>query len=133
MQVDNRGPPTVDQVLQGWADTQAKYPNAQLVTSSLDNFAQALSAKRRRDLRRLQHRTDEKAHTKSSPLQTKAWALPVVSNKELGSTWIFGLASDATKLAWYRAAARARATFLKLSPVRFNVMFRKKLCLKMIF
>ena len=123
------------QVLQGWADTQSKYPNAKLVTSSLDDFAALLADKRRRDIQRSSRRirknnnnNKEISRNRKTPVEdggddalaaaSATWALPVVANAELGSTWIFGLSSDATKLAWYRAAARARAEFLQANPVR---------------
>ena len=36
----------------------------------------------------------------------------MVTNVEIGSTWIYGIAADPIKLRWYRAAARARAASL---------------------
>ena len=38
--------------------------------------------------------------------------MPVVTNVEIGSTWIYGIAADPMKLRWYRAAARARVVSL---------------------
>jgi len=110
MQVDNRGPPTVDQVLQGWADTATVFPSAELVSSSLDEFAQLLVQKRHLDRRKMLHK---KWHGHK---HTGDWSIPVVQNAELGSTWIFGVSSDPTKLSYYRAAARVRAEEVAENP-----------------
>ncbi len=81
------------------------------MSSSLDNFAALLAEKRQRDKRRqrLLLLQRQKQHSSKNSKQhyvvdadadAASWALPVVSNKEIGSTWIFGVSSDSTKLAW---------------------------------
>jgi hypothetical protein len=64
-----------------WAATQARFPNAQLLLSSLDDFALAIL-----------------------PI---AETLPQVTG-EIGQSWSYGAPADPAKVAAYRAARRVR-------------------------
>jgi len=77
MHVDNRGPQTAAQVIEGWAAVQRAYPNAVLQLSTLDAWTERLLAAR-------------------SSLSEAA--LPTVANAEPGSTWIYGVASQPRKV-----------------------------------
>jgi len=78
---DNRGPQTPEQIAKIYADLEAKYPNAEIVASSLDQIARDVIAIRER--------------------------LPVVA-AELGDTWIHGFGSDPVKMARMRRLSRLR-------------------------
>ena len=79
---DNSGPPgSVKEVQDYWAATQARFPNAQLVLSSLDDFALAIL-----------------------PI---AETLPQVTG-EIGQSWLYGAPADPAKVAAFRAARRVR-------------------------
>lgn len=83
---DNAGPPKDSQeVLELMARLTADYPDATVVASSLDDFAEAAWAKR---------------HT-----------LPVIE-EEIGDTWIHGVASDPLKIADYLSLLRLRDQWL---------------------
>lgn len=73
---DNMGPPTKEMVRQSYQKLQERFPEAELVVSSMDEFAKLL-----RDIQ------DE---------------LPVVT-AEIGDTWIQGIGTDPTKVRQYRA------------------------------
>jgi hypothetical protein len=73
---DNMGPPTKEMVLQTYQKLQERFPEAELLTSSLDSFAEVL--------RGIQD------------------TLPVMTD-EIGDTWIQGLGTDPTKVRNYRA------------------------------
>ena len=90
MHVDNTGAQTPAQAITGWEATKRLYPNAKLHLSSLGEFATVLGA----------------ARTSGNVGPS---ALPIVTDVEAGSTWIFGLASTPRKFRRYRAAARVRA------------------------
>ena len=90
MHVDNTGPQTSEQALEAWQSTQRLYPKAKLELSNLGAFASAIEKARRIG------RVGEDS-------------LPTVSDVEIGSTWIYGLASSPRKFRRYRAAARVRA------------------------
>eukprot|EP01062_Namystynia_karyoxenos_P018197 TRINITY_DN16765_c0_g1_i1.p1 TRINITY_DN16765_c0_g1~~TRINITY_DN16765_c0_g1_i1.p1 ORF type:complete len:936 (+),score=259.95 TRINITY_DN16765_c0_g1_i1:77-2884(+) len=96
MHVDNRGPQTPQQALEGWAAVQRAFPNARVVLSSMDEWAAQLAAARPRLAPR---------------------ALPAVSDVEPGSTWIYGISSQPRKMRWYRAAARAAAAAVRSGAV----------------
>jgi len=85
MHVDNRGPQTAEQVLEGWTATQRVFPNAVLHSSSMDAWLQAF----------------EQAEE-----QPDGPSLPVVDDVEMGDTWTFGVPSDPTKTRAYRAVTR---------------------------
>ena len=82
MTVDNSGPQSVSEVLEGWRDLRLLFPNAKLLASSLEAFT------------------------------AEAWAvrakMPRVT-EELGDTWIRGTGADPTKGRRYRVVARALA------------------------
>lgn len=76
---DNEGPQTADEVRRIYADYQRKYPNAEIQAISLEEFGQIV----------LEHAKD----------------LPVI-DREIGDTWIHGVATDPKKLGRYRAILR---------------------------
>ena len=79
---DNTGPPpTAAAVVQWWSATQASFPNATLILSSLDAFAQAIL-----------------------PITE---SLPQVTG-EIGQSWSYGAPGDPQKLAAFRAIRRTR-------------------------
>ena len=79
---DNSGPPpSADAVTSWWAATQARFPNASLLLSSLDDFTRAVL-----------------------PM---ADALPRVTG-EIGQSWSYGAPADPNKLAAMRAQRRLR-------------------------
>eukprot|EP00035_Acanthoeca_spectabilis_P012198 m.217259 g.217259 ORF g.217259 m.217259 type:complete len:964 (-) comp15556_c0_seq3:239-3130(-) len=88
MHVDNRGPQTVAQVLEGIAAVHRNFPNAEVVVSSMDAWARSVLA--------------------SNSTLTES-ALPRVVDVEPGSTWVQGVASDPYKIRRYRAVARVAA------------------------
>jgi hypothetical protein len=77
--IDNLGPQSPDEVRQVWSEMQTAFPGAQVVASTLDDFADALL-----------------------PLRE---SLPVVT-AEIGDSWIHGAGSDPLKLARFRALQR---------------------------
>eukprot|EP00658_Telonema_sp_P-2_P053814 TRINITY_DN424_c0_g7_i1.p1 TRINITY_DN424_c0_g7~~TRINITY_DN424_c0_g7_i1.p1 ORF type:complete len:974 (+),score=146.08 TRINITY_DN424_c0_g7_i1:115-3036(+) len=91
MRVDNSGPQSAEQVEEGWAAVQQRYPNAELKLSSIGRFGAAVLEVR-----------------DSLP----ADALPALEAGEWGSSWIFGVPSTPAKIRLYRAAARVRAAAL---------------------
>lgn len=82
---DNVGPPTETTVSETYAALAQANPGAQLIASSLDEFA-----------RRLDDRRDR---------------LPVVTD-EIGDSWIHGAGTDPTKLRRYRELCRLRRSWL---------------------
>ena len=79
MTVDNSGPQSVSEVMEGWRNLRLLFPNATILDSSLEAFtAEAWKVKDR---------------------------MPVVT-QELGDTWIRGTAADPTKQRRYREVAR---------------------------
>ena len=97
------------QVLDIFQKTQAAFPGAEVSTSTLDEFTLALQA----------------AAPRLSP-QLK------VMTEEIGDTWIYGIASDADKVAEYRALLRMRsATAWKVEEAAYRNFSRLllKVCL----
>lgn len=82
---DNRGAHSREQVIGAWSDLRRRFPGARLVLATLSDVGRELA----------KHRE----------------SFPVLSD-ELGDSWIFGVASDPTKLARYRALARLRRQWL---------------------
>ncbi len=80
---DNLGPPSADEVVAAHAALSARYPEAQVVGSTLDGFARALSA------------------------SGAVADLPVVT-AEIGDPWLFGAGSDPAKVARFRDLLRRR-------------------------
>ncbi len=78
---DNVGPQSVDQVVDTFRDLRARFPGADVRASTMDAFA---------------------AH-----LPEIVGGLPVVT-AEIGDTWIYGVASDPSKEAQFRALLRLR-------------------------
>lgn len=96
------------QVLDIFNRTRAAFPGAEVFTSTLDNFTQALQA----------------------ALPTLPSKLKVVT-EEIGDTWSYGIASDADKVAEYRALLRMRtATAWKVEEAAYRNFSR--LLLKVI-
>lgn len=86
---DNAGPPTAEQVFAEMDRLHKKYPNAQIVSGRMDDFAQLLLE----DIDKL----------------------PVVS-AELGDTWIHGAASDPFKMGAFYELLRIRDFWLSEDP-----------------
>ncbi len=82
---DNLGPPSTDQVVATFEQTRRRFPETEIVASTMDRFAQAV-------------------------LQSTA-QLPRVSD-EIGDTWIHGIGSDPGKVAQYRELCRLRRRWL---------------------
>lgn len=76
---DNDGPSSLEEVRGLYAKLQLEYPEAEIIASTLDNFAEKLQA--------IKHR------------------LPVIC-EEIGDSWIHGIASDPWKIARYRELLR---------------------------
>ncbi|WP_320130697.1 DUF5054 domain-containing protein [uncultured Sphaerochaeta sp.] len=72
---DNSGPPSVAEIKMIYTKLEHTYPGARIVASSLDDYARSIL-----------------------PLKD---AFPIL-DKEIGDTWIHGIASDPYKLARYR-------------------------------
>jgi len=82
---DNSGPHTLDEIHQAYSTLGGRFPNAQIVPTSLTEIANAVDPHR--------------------------GSLPVLTS-EIGDTWIHGVASDPLKLARYREVARLRQAWL---------------------
>ena len=82
---DDLGPHTLPEVQQTYSSLAAQFPNAQIVSTSLTEIANAVEPYRN--------------------------SLPIVTS-EIGDTWIHGVASDPLKLARYREVARLRQEWL---------------------
>ena len=82
---DNSGPHTLAEIQQTYTTLGGRFPNAQIVPSSLTEIANAVDPHR--------------------------GSLPVMTS-EIGDTWIHGVASDPLKLARYREVARLREAWL---------------------
>ena len=82
---DNSGPHKPAEIAKIHADLAARFPNAEIVASSLTEMANAVA-----------------------PYRDK---LPVVT-QEIGDTWIYGVASDPLKVARYRELARLRESWI---------------------
>jgi len=78
---DNCGPQTAEMVIKQYNDLKLKYPNAKIVASTLDDFAESL-------------------------LKYKS-SLPKVY-EEIGDSWIHGGATDPLKISKYRELSRLR-------------------------
>lgn len=78
---DNHGPPPASRIEEVFAGLQARYPEANVIASTLDAFAQAILPQ-----------IDE---------------LPVLES-EIGDSWIHGIATDPLLVAQYRALLRLR-------------------------
>ncbi|MFW8054292.1 DUF5054 domain-containing protein [Vagococcus fluvialis] len=84
---DNAGPPqTVEEIEELFKDLEQKYPDYDIIPSTLDAFAEAIL-----------------------PYQKE---LPIIE-EEIADTWIHGLTSDPKKTATYRALLRLRKEWIK--------------------
>ena len=82
---DNAGPHSPKEIGEIYSALTARFPDAEIVPTSLTEIAKAVEAHRR--------------------------ALPVLTS-EIGDTWIHGIASDPLKVARYREIARLRQDWL---------------------
>lgn len=82
---DNCGPPSAEEIEEQFREIQERYPDAEIIASSLDAFARSLMQVREQ--------------------------LPVVS-EEIGDTWIHGAGTDPLKLAKLRELQRLRSKWL---------------------
>ena len=82
---DNMGPHTLEEVNQTYSILSARFPNAQIIPTSLTEIANAV--------------------------EPHGGSLPVLTS-EIGDTWIHGVASDPLKLARYREVSRLRQHWL---------------------
>ncbi|HEY3742568.1 MAG TPA: DUF5054 domain-containing protein [Bryobacteraceae bacterium] len=83
---DNAGPHTIEEIHAIHAGLRKRFPNASVTATDLTTIANAVE-----------------------PYRAK---LPVIEN-EIGDTWIYGIASDPTKVARYREMARLRDEWIK--------------------
>lgn len=83
---DDLGPHTAQEVQETYATFKSRFPNAEIVPTSLSEIANAVETHRNR--------------------------LPVVTG-EIGDTWIHGVASDPLKVARYREIVRLRRRWLE--------------------
>lgn len=82
---DNSGPHTQEEIRSTYSSLSTRFPNAQIIPTSLSEIANAVEPHR--------------------------GSLPVITS-EIGDTWIHGVASDPLKLARYREVARLRQGWL---------------------
>ena len=82
---DNSGPHTLEEIHATYSTLGGRFPNAQIIPTSLTEIANAVEP-----------------HRGSLPMLTS----------EIGDTWIHGVASDPLKLARYREVARLREGWL---------------------
>jgi hypothetical protein len=82
---DNQGPQSAEQVRAEFAALRGRFPNARVVASTLDVFAERLLAIKER--------------------------LPVVTG-EIGDTWIHGVGTDPKKVSFFRELSRLRRDWL---------------------
>ncbi|RED60343.1 DUF5054 domain-containing protein [Cohnella lupini] len=83
---DNCGPPDADEIRKQFAEIQSRYPEAEVLASTLDAFAEKLAE--RRD------------------------SLPLI-REEIGDTWIHGAGTDPLKLAKLRELQRLRSGWIE--------------------
>ncbi|MFP5228166.1 MAG: DUF5054 domain-containing protein [Acidobacteriota bacterium] len=88
---DNSGPHTPAEIVKTYAELAAQFPGADIVATDLTAIANAVDPFR--------------GH------------LPVVT-EEIGDTWIYGVASDPTKVARYRELARLRLSWIERGAMR---------------
>ncbi|CAL5224396.1 g7077 [Coccomyxa viridis] len=86
--MDNQGPHSVEEVINLFNITARNFPDADIQVSTLDAYFELLIA------------------------EAPNLKLPVVTG-EIGDTWIYGVASDAVKVAEYRSILRLRSSMLQ--------------------
>ncbi len=91
--IDNLGPQNSQQVLDVFQTMQTSFPNAHIVASTLNAFAEKLEPIRQR--------------------------LPIVT-QEIGDTWIHGVGSDPIKVSQFRELLRLRSKWLVEKPEIHN-------------
>ncbi len=103
---DNSGPHTIQEIRQIYTKLRAQFPNATIRPSNLTEVA--------------------------NEVQKHQASLPVVT-EEIGDTWIYGVASDPTKLRNYRELLRLRSEWInegKITPASsLDLAFLSKLSL----
>lgn len=90
---DNCGPPSVEEINEQFREIQERYPDAEVIASSLDAFARSLVQIREQ--------------------------LPVI-REEIGDTWIHGTGTDPLKLARLRELQRLRNKWLAEGKLDIN-------------
>jgi hypothetical protein len=90
---DNHGPQTVAEVHEAFAAMRKRFPEAKIIASTMDAFAERLL--------------------------TIESTLPVVS-QELGDTWIHGVGTDPTKVNQFRELSRLRREWIESGRVVEN-------------
>jgi hypothetical protein len=83
---DNSGPHTIDEISQIYAELRTQFPGSRVRAANLTEIANEVTK-----------------HTSALPVFTQ----------EIGDTWIYGVASDPTKLRQYRELLRARSEWVK--------------------
>jgi len=87
--IDNRGPQTPEEVQAIYRGLRERYPQDEIVASTLNDFAEKLS-----------------------PIVD---SLPVVT-QEIGDTWIHGIGSDPIKISQFRELLRLRSEWIEIQP-----------------
>ncbi|MEO8608386.1 MAG: DUF5054 domain-containing protein [Chloroflexota bacterium] len=87
---DNHGPQTVAEVHEAFAAMRKRFPDAKIIASTMDAFAERLL--------------------------TIESTLPIVA-RELGDTWIHGVGTDPTKVSQFRELSRLRREWLESGQV----------------
>ena len=82
---DNDGPPSVEEIHGVYATLRTNFPNAEVFASNFEDFLDAAKASGALDL------------------------LPILSDIEIGDTWIHGMASDPARALMGREIMRARS------------------------
>ena len=90
---DNSGPHTPPELVRIYRDLGRRFPNAEVVASSLTEIANTVE-----------------------PFRA---GLPIVT-QEIGDTWIYGVSSDPLKLARYREVARRRRAWIDRGAFRIG-------------
>lgn len=90
---DNHGPHPVDAVKNIFDDLREKYPNAEVVSTSLNHVA--------------------------GIIESNKASLPVLTS-EIGDTWIYGFGSSPVRIARYRALSRLYSKWLKEGRLDMN-------------
>ena len=90
---DNHGPHTIDQIKKIYANARAKYPNADIQATSLNEVAK--------------------------DIQTMRDKIPVLTS-EIGDTWIYGYGSFPVRIARYRALSRLYTQWVKTGKMDMN-------------
>ena len=88
---DNSGPHPAPEIAKIYSDLHGRFPKAQIVAGGLSEIANAIE-----------------------PLRMN---LPVL-REEIGDTWIYGIASDPTKVARYREVSRLRRAWIAQGKLR---------------